>query len=206
MSASRPRVLYLVRHGEHRSERDEGPDGGRLTEVGIRQCELLAERLATVPFTAIYHSDWTRAVQTAEILAAHHPGVPMQRCQALRECIPAVPAPQRLSPEQAGWFRRLPASLVSEGAGQATRALEMFAGPSRRGARELLVTHGNLVNWFVSQALDAPPWAWTRMLDYNCGLTVILYLSDRTKVVTYNDVGHLPPELRGTSYPPEARI
>jgi hypothetical protein len=44
------------------------------------------------------------------------------------------------------------------------------------------------------------------MLDYNAALTVILYLPDRLKLVAYNDTGHLPPDLRGTGYPREARI
>lgn len=35
---------------------------------------------------------------------------------------------------------------------------------------------------------------------------LIMYRSDSVKVVTYNDTGHLPPDLRGTDYPPEYRI
>ena len=64
--------------------------------------------------------------------------------------------------------------------------------------RELLISHGNLINWFVAQALDAPDQAWLRMLDYSCALTVIMYFPDRTRLVSYNDMGHLPPALRGT--------
>jgi serine/threonine-protein phosphatase PGAM5 len=44
------------------------------------------------------------------------------------------------------------------------------------------------------------------MLDYNCALTVIMYSPDRTRLISYNDMGHLPPSMRGTDYPMEARI
>jgi hypothetical protein len=32
------------------------------------------------------------------------------------------------------------------------------------------------------------------------------YFPDRTRLISYNDMGHLPPSIRGTEYPLEARI
>jgi serine/threonine-protein phosphatase PGAM5 len=58
----------------------------------------------------------------------------------------------------------------------------------------------------VAQALDAPDHAWLRMLHYHCALTVIMYSPDRNRLISYNDMGHLPPSMRGTDYPREARI
>ena len=85
-------------------------------------------------------------------------------------------------------------------------AIQAYAGPVTENRRDLIISHGNLINWFVAQALDAPDQAWLHLLDYSCALTVILYFPDRTRLISYNDMGHLPPSMRGTDYPPEARI
>jgi probable phosphoglycerate mutase len=202
------RFLYLVRHGEYEAAPDAGPEDGTLSPAGVLQSELLAARLRDVPFTAIHHSPWQRAEQTAKILAEHHPHATMGSHELLTECVPTAPDREHLTEQQAAWFAGLPQQLIDEGAAQATAAFGRFGGPSRTGRteHELLVAHGNLINWFVCRALDAPAWSWLRMLDYHCALTVILYLPDRVKLVCYNDVGHLPPALRGTDYPPDARI
>lgn len=67
--------LYLARHAE-------STHGGRgvikghldvpLSERGIQQAELVAERLATDDIAAIYSSTLIRSLQTAEIIAEPH--------------------------------------------------------------------------------------------------------------------------------------
>jgi serine/threonine-protein phosphatase PGAM5 len=132
--------------------------------------------------------------------------VPLHPSELLQECIPAVPDRQRLTPSQAEFFDHLPKHWVAAGPAQAAAAIQAYAGPVTEDRRELIISHGNLINWFVAQALDAPDQAWLRMLDYSCALTVIMYFPDRTRLVSYNDMGHLPPSMRGTDYPLEARI
>jgi serine/threonine-protein phosphatase PGAM5 len=199
------RLLYLARHGEYEAAQAE-PEDGELTEIGRQQSELLGKRLHGIPFAAIHHSPWARAVQTAEIVAKHLPGVPLHPSDLLQECIPAVPDRQRLTPSQAEFFEHLPKDQVAAGPAQAAAAIKAYAGPVSQDRRELIISHGNLINWFVAQALEAPDHAWLRMLDYNCALTVIMYFPDRTKLISYNDMGHLPSSMRGTDYPLEARI
>jgi probable phosphoglycerate mutase len=204
------RIVYLVRHGEYSAPPGAAPEDGALTAAGIRQAELLADRLSAVPFAAIHHSPWARAAQTADILAEPHPDVPMFCCEELQECVPVVPPPGQLTPQQAHWFLGLETDVVRAGPRQAGAALDRFTGPTAdpdgETRHELVVSHGNLINWLVCQALDAPPWSWLRMLDYHCALTVLLFMPDRTKLVSYNDMGHLPPELRGTEYPVDVRV
>jgi serine/threonine-protein phosphatase PGAM5 len=200
------RLLYLARHGEYETTDAADPEDGELTEIGRQQSELLGERLEGIPFSAIHHSPLRRAVQTAEIVAEHLPGVPLLSSELLEECIPAVPDRQLLTSSQAEFFEHLPAQLVAAGPGQAAAAIQAYAGPVMVDRCELIISHGNLINWFVAQALEAPDHAWLGMLDYNCALTVIMYFPDRTKLISYNDMGHLPPSMRGTDYPMEARI
>jgi broad specificity phosphatase PhoE len=78
--------------------------GAVLTEVGRRQAALIGERLAQIPFATIYHSPWDRAAQTAQIIAGHHPGVPVRASDLLRECVPSPPPDERLTAQQAAWF------------------------------------------------------------------------------------------------------
>jgi serine/threonine-protein phosphatase PGAM5 len=200
------RLLYLARHGEFTAAHGSGPEDGELTELGRRQAELLGRRLRDIPLSAIHHSPWRRAVQTAEAVAEHLPGVPLHPSALLQECIPVVPARERLTPGQVEFFDRLSREQLAAGPAQAAAALQAYAGPVAEDRRELIIGHGNLINWFVAQALDAPDHAWLRMLDYHCALTVIMCSAERTRLISYNDMGHLPPSMRGTDYPSEARI
>jgi alpha-ribazole phosphatase len=69
--------LYCLRHGESRYNRlglcndDPGRDV-RLTSEGIRQAEIVAERLRSVPIERIITSELPRTRQTAEIVNRPH--------------------------------------------------------------------------------------------------------------------------------------
>jgi broad specificity phosphatase PhoE len=65
------RFLYLVRHGE------ASPHDGPLSPAGQEQAQLTG-RLKDVPFSAVYHGLPPRAAQTAELIAASLPGVPVK--------------------------------------------------------------------------------------------------------------------------------
>ncbi|MBP2475752.1 putative phosphoglycerate mutase [Crossiella equi] len=195
------RLLYLVRHGE------AGEDDS-LTGRGRTQARLTAARLAGVPFAAVHHSTAPRAAETVKILLESLRGAPVYPSDLLRECIPSVPGPAVLTEAQQAFFAGLPPQvLADEGPAQAAEALRRYGGPSEDDRRELVVTHGNLIRAFTADAMGAPSHAWLNLADYNCGLTVLLYRPDRPAVVvSYNDVGHLPPELRGTEFPDELRV
>jgi phosphoserine phosphatase len=65
-------TLLLVRHGEtewNATHRWQGFTGPPLNEIGLLQAQELGRNLASTRLDAIYSSDSTRAVQTAEIVA-----------------------------------------------------------------------------------------------------------------------------------------
>ncbi|MEU1099316.1 histidine phosphatase family protein, partial [Streptomyces sp. NPDC005877] len=98
---------------------------------------------------------------------------------------------------------------LQRGGRQLPPPLERFARPAEGdGPRhELVVTHNFLIGWLVRAALDAPDWRWQGLNHANAALTVIRYATDRpASVVFFNDMGHLPPELRWTGFPPEFRV
>lgn len=64
-------TLYITRHGEtvwNTERRMQGWKDSELTEQGIQQTKLLAEKLKDVHFHAIYSSPLPRTLKTAEIL------------------------------------------------------------------------------------------------------------------------------------------
>ncbi len=70
----------------------------------------------------------------------------------------------------------------------------------------MLVTHAFQVAWLVRHALDAPPARWLGLNSGNAALTVIEYRDGLPPtVVLFNDMGHLPGDLRWTGFPPSAR-
>ncbi|NUV51307.1 histidine phosphatase family protein, partial [Streptomyces sp. CAI-78] len=69
------------------------------------------------------------------------------------------------------------------------------------------VTHAFLAAWLVRDALDAPAWRWIGLNHANTGLTVLRYTPGRpAALMLFNDLGHLPEELRWTGFPPELRL
>lgn len=199
------RLLYLVRHGEQEGSGEVDEAG--LSEVGRQQSRFLGERLRDVPFSALHHGPLRRAAQTAELIAEYLPAVPIHSSELVGDFIPSVPDSGVLSAPYAALFDDLPDPDRAEGARLAAAAIDRFAVPTEADQRELIVTHNFLIGWFVRHALDAPTWRWLGLNQYNCGLTIILYRHGLpSSLVSYNDVGHLPPALRGTGFASELRV
>jgi broad specificity phosphatase PhoE len=202
------RFLYVVRHG------NADPHDGPLSQVGERQAQLTGQRLKDVPFRGIYHGPLPRAAQTAAVIAASLPGVPVHACDLAGDYLPFAPDPGDVPPAFASFVAAFSAAERTEGPKVAAAALERFggAGGEQRDASEqqdtyeLLVTHNFLIGWLVSQAMGAPPWRWLGLNQMNCALTVIAYPPALpASLISFNDAGHLPPELRWTGFPAPLR-
>ncbi|ADJ50382.1 phosphoglycerate mutase [Amycolatopsis mediterranei S699] len=193
------RYLFLTRHGE-------ATPNGTLTEAGCRQAVLLGRRLRDVPVTSIHHGPLPRATQTAHLIADQLPGVPIHIDKAADDFVPYTPKREEL-PETSGdlllaFTRQFPPA-DEELAAEAERR---FSGPvpGTEPRYEVLVTHNFLVGWLVRASQDAPPWRWLTLTHANAGLTVIRYSPGRpAALLTYNDLSHLPAELRWTGFPPD---
>jgi probable phosphoglycerate mutase len=206
------RFLYLVRHGK------ADPHDGPLSQAGERQAQLTGQRLKDVPFRGIYHGPLPRAAQTAAVIAASLPGVPVNACDLAGDYLPFAPDPGDLPPAFASFLAGFSAAERAEGPKLAAAALKRFAradgeqdageqdAGEQQDTHELLVTHNFLIGWLVSQAMGAPPWRWLGLNQMNCGLTVIAYQPGLPAgLISFNDAGHLPPELRWTGFPAAVR-
>ena len=79
--------IYLIRHTQAEGNRYRMMQGywdGEVTALGLRQADALGRRFAKLPLDAVYSSDLTRAVLTAEA-AACGSGCLVQKKEALRE-------------------------------------------------------------------------------------------------------------------------
>jgi serine/threonine-protein phosphatase PGAM5 len=217
----RPRhTIILVRHGQTDLSMPAADKlGNGLTAQGIQQAELTGRRLAGLPVTAIRHSTARRAKQTAEIIAAQFPGLPVQGDPVLLECIPAyppvfvewysgvagaLPPAETVPASMRFWLNMWPPgtpwpAMAAEVA-QAAAAYERYFGPppeSTDDTYEIIVCHGNIIRYFMLRALQAPPELWIHADIYNCGICEIVVGGERgTQLQAFNDSGHLPAELR----------
>ena len=178
-------TLYLVRHGMADSAKGaDDKTANALTALGREQAALVALRLAALPvkFNSVVSSEFTRARETGDIIAAKL-GTTCQRDALLNETVPAgvglnvvllPPIPGAEAQLDAAWARY---SKPAPGAPQ----------------NDLLVCHGNVIRWFVCRALCADPSRYTRMALANASLTIITVNADgTTQLMLLSDTSHVP--------------
>jgi broad specificity phosphatase PhoE len=187
--------LYLVRHGEQQDAEYGLPDGP-LSPKGVRQARAIAERLGGVPFTRAWHSPLQRAAETAEIMTERMPALESVPSALLMDCIPSGPSPDMPSAFEP-FFGSITPQEIDAGQAQMADAVAEFLAPAREDQHDLLITHNFVIAWFVREVFSAPSWRWLGINQANCGLTIIRVRSAKPPVlVTHNDLGHLPVELR----------
>ncbi|MBI2102560.1 histidine phosphatase family protein [Candidatus Woesearchaeota archaeon] len=80
--------LIIVRHGEtdwNSLELCQGHANIPLNGAGLRQAEQVAQRFTSETIDLAFASDLERAVQTAQLILARHPNVPVEYTRQLRE-------------------------------------------------------------------------------------------------------------------------
>jgi serine/threonine-protein phosphatase PGAM5 len=168
------RTLYLVRHGfyDYVSGADDRT-ANALNVLGREQVQLTGARLAGFPvkFTRVVSSEFTRARETGDIIAAAL-GLECKRDGRLNET------------EQ----------LDAGAEEQLTAAWEHYSSPNASGdTHEILVCHGNVIRWFVCRALGVDVKQWTRMEIANCSITMIQIRADGgVRLQQFNEIAHVP--------------
>ncbi len=184
------RVIYLLRHGQE--DRENRPDelGGSLTAVGIAQAQATAEYLRYTAFDAIFVSPLRRAQETADLILSHHPTALVEKTADLVECVPSIPAMlldvvKELSPEQIAAEQQRIAAAFSR---------FFVPAPGEGDVQNLIISHGNLIRYFVCRVLAAPLDMWVNLEIANCGISrVEVRPNGRMVLVTHNEHYHIPP-------------
>lgn len=200
------RRLYLARHGV-------ADTFGELTDVGRRQIDLLGARLTGLPIDVVWHSPLPRATASAHALAEHLPDIPVIEAPELTDHVPYVPPPDQTPPAWRGFFDGYDDTEAAAGRRAADRLTRRFGGLAISGTartpndtHEILITHAYPIAWLVRHALDAPPARWLGLDSANAALTLIEHRAGLPPaLVTFNEMSHLPPDLRWTGFPDPAR-
>jgi probable phosphoglycerate mutase len=197
--------FIIIRHGEtewNLQEREMGQLDSPLTERGVGGVEKLADRLAGVPFDAIYSSDLGRAAKTAEIIAGR------SLCQILFDVrlrernmgiFQGLTNKERAEryPKECAAYRTIGASYVipnGESADQrVARTCECLEELAARhaGGTVVVVTHGGILMGFFESVLGLPFGSGARFRRPNTAWNVFVREKERWVLETWGDVSHL---------------
>lgn len=186
------RTIILVRHGAYVADPQDSSPGPGLSPLGVAQAKLAAARLAGMPggVDTLLASPMTRALETANVIAAELHGVPLAVLPELAECTPRTRRKEIIAGEP-------PEDLSACAARLDALFRERFVPASGRERREVLVCHGNVTRYLVTRALGVDPEAWLEMSVAHASLTQIRVEADgRFKVIAVGDIGHVPPNLQ----------
>jgi broad specificity phosphatase PhoE len=182
--------VHLVRHGQAFADRGIDTHGPELTASGRRQARRVARRLARQRYTAIYCSDLTRARQTADEIALHHPDDLLTVTRDLRE-VSGYHSDVHMSRLTVHSDR----SLIEE-----QDAMHRFITHLRhkhtQGECVLVVSHGNIMRSLIP-LLGGIESNRTPLFEiYNASLSIVdMWPNGRAVVRLMNCVSHLPPHL-----------
>jgi broad specificity phosphatase PhoE len=183
--------LWLIRHGEteyNLQRRHQGQLDVPLSKVGIEQAHKLAARLSKTEFAAVYSSDLSRALHTAQIAA---PSAQIQTDSRWREIY-------------GGWLEGL---LYSEAdtaphrqpeaesrVSMTERVMEAIGEMYRRfvGSRVVVFTHGGTIRAALHSVLGDVE----RQIDFaergNTSISKLEVKANlRGRLLAYNDTAHL---------------
>ncbi|MCJ7625601.1 MAG: histidine phosphatase family protein [Anaerolineaceae bacterium] len=188
------KTIYLVRHGQYDPEGEaEDGLGGGLSLAGMTQAKLTAKRLSVYPITTMHSSSLTRAVQTAKIIAEEHPNLLVKESDILWELTPPVPYLIMK------YVKEISSEKMAAEERKAEKAFQTYFKPAEgeNDEYEIIVCHGNIIRYFICRVLKVSVLAWLNFETYNCSInSVEIDEFGNMKLLSYNESGHLPEELK----------
>lgn len=197
--------LYIARHGEtvwNREGRIQGHTDVGLSERGLEQARLLAQRLKPVRFDAAYASDLSRAADTAAAVLEGR-DVPLYPTPRLREYhkgafegLTEAELRSRYPAEYPGYVAK-DLDYAPDG-GESTRGVSArMAGVineiKKRHLNDnvLVVGHGGSLRAAMMALLGMSMDANWRFVFGNCTLTIVDTYHDNAVLRLFNDGSHL---------------
>lgn len=174
--------MLLIRHGECL----KGIKDPSLTQRGKVQAEKLAKKLSTLPITKAYVSDLTRAFESFESYLAVNPSITYEKTEQVREIYRLIIG----GPEKEGASQ----DREKKDKARADIFFDHITNSNLKG-NVIIVTHGNLIRYFLSKAMKMDPKKAFDGLIVNCGsISVIEIKRGQTAVKSMNNVDHLGPK------------
>lgn len=202
----------IVRHGEaegNRTHRFIGQSNVPLSATGLHQAKILASRLRELPIARIVSSDLRRCVDTIRP-TAEALGLPIETDVRLREIDNG--AWRDLTAEQiaerwpALWSRYRTGADITRPNGETwadvrrrvVGALRRLDETTEPDTLVVVSTHGGpaltLASWAAGLRPRGNIYQVPLVLPWNASITTIRLPGP--KLIAFNDVGHLPPELQ----------
>lgn len=198
-------TLHLIRHGEtvHNHEsRIQGHDDSPLTDLGRRQVEAVANRLASERVSTVYSSDLGRAVVTAEAIASRH-GLTVIETDLLREAYhgdvqgmtaaefeQTFPEQYRLWRQDSGRYRPPGAETMESVIERCGEFLDQTARKHAEGEVIVAAVHGGSLRGLICAALGLSVTLYRGIHSANASLST-LQIGDRNSLWLLNDTCHL---------------
>jgi probable phosphoglycerate mutase len=204
--------LLLVRHGATNATEEgrfSGSSGAELSEDGRRQATRLGERLAHHNIAAIYSSPYSRALETARIIAGHCRVEPVVR-DGLREIghgrwegLTRDEVEQRFGDEYATWETD-PFTFAPAGGESGVAALARALPEIRRMVTEhpdsqvLVVSHKATLRLLLSSLLGFDARGYRDRLDQSPACLNVVDFKDpvRARLMLFNDTSHYAEQPR----------
>ncbi len=196
-------ILLLIRHGQtdyNANGRWQGHLDIPLNDVGLRQAQALAQRLADWPVCALYSSDLLRARMTAVPLAEAWGLTPVYD-PVWRERHVGIfegRASDELRVEYPDVFAKMRQGVIEIPEGEVHGVLQArLAGAyhgllaAHRDEMVAVVSHGGALNALVSYVLELPHQYGRLSFHGNTGLTIIRVNEHSPRLVMLNDTRHL---------------
>jgi broad specificity phosphatase PhoE len=195
-------TLWLARHGQSVSNavrRFQGMQDVPLSDLGLRQAEALAARVAGRDIAHVYASPLVRARRTAEIVVEAL-GVPLTFLDDLRELSlgewegRTVEEVRTLPGDPYAQWVRDPLAKAPPGGEALTlvqartlRAVSRIAEAHAGGGAVLVVAHGGVISTYLAHCLGLPLSSIWRLTVSNCSLSHVA----PPRVLSVNDIAHL---------------
>lgn len=198
--------IFYVRHGETNNSLFEERDtcDVNLTETGVKQAELLGERLAGIHFDAVFSSPLVRAVRTAAAVCKRLEGQPEIELlpQIIEngssygyfgegvEYLSRYYEKLKLNTDMPLMYENLE---DSDNDARARAVIKYFKNRFTYGQRIIVFAHGSFGNHFLPQAVEMGEGNYILSIN-NTSLSKIKYTSDGKQRLSFvNDFSHLRP-------------
>jgi len=192
------RHIILIRHGQYNLD-GKTDDERYLTDLGREQAKLTGIRLAelSLPYSFMIHSNMSRAIETAQLIAPSIPAVPVLPADGiLREGAPIEPEP-RVGSWKPEYYYQQDGARIEAAFRKYFHRAEVR---QEKDSYEVIVCHANVIRYFACRALQFPPEAWLRLSLKHASLTWLVIRPDgRVHCRALGEAGHFPPEMLTTS-------
>jgi len=220
MSATR---IFLVRHGATELSAEDAFAGGGtdvpLSDIGRRQLEKLAVRLAGEPIAAVYASPLGRTMETARILAAPH-RLPVTPKDGLREIShghwegKTRAIVEKEYPKEYALWESDPFSFAppegETGLAVTARALPALLAivEAHPGVQVLVASHKATIRLLIGSLLGFDLRRYRDHLDQSPACLNILDFKDvaHARLSLFNDISHYSPTPSGTAAVSSGRL